>query len=85
MIIAVDDSNLPEVAKELKLRGYKVVNTSSGGSKKADALVYSDNLNIASGDVESASELGVFLINGKGKTTEEIEAILNRKCYSSLF
>ncbi len=80
--IAVDD-RFKELIEALRERGYNVVNPYSSNSR-VDACVYYEGIR----DFQNHSlnqRDRVFMIDGKGKTVDDIETILQRRAYSSLF
>ncbi|HBQ64572.1 MAG TPA: hypothetical protein DD727_06565, partial [Clostridiales bacterium] len=70
MIVAVDPK-LCRLAKELAVRGYHVVEAETYRGK-VDALVYADSSLFLSRDVECAEETGMFMVNGKGLSADQV-------------
>lgn len=91
MIVAVQ-SKLSNIAKQLKQRGYIVVDLYTY-SKPIDAVVYEgdrfdfstiteENTNAVM-DINSSSTYGVFIVCSNGKSIDEIDYMLRTRCYSS--
>ncbi len=77
------DKRFRELRQELEEKGYKVVDLFQYEAP-VDACVYHDSIR----DFHNANYLwdtGVLMINGKGKSAEDIEFMINRGVYSSLF
>lgn len=92
IVIAVQ-KGLDKIKADLEERGYVVVNAESC-SCPIDALVYegcSFQISHITGDnipsINSAERCsyGVLLINSTGKSIDDLEYIINRRCYSPLF
>lgn len=91
MVVAVQE-NLSGIAKELRRRGYTVVDLYSY-DKPIDAVLYEgarfDFSTITEENVSpvmstnSRSSYGVFILCSNGKSIEEIDYMLKTRCYSS--
>lgn len=81
-IIAVDH-RFEGLIKELEKRGYEVVDL-YGPHRGVNACIYHDGIRdfYNGGLVQSTA---VLMIDGKGRTVDDIESILQRGAYSSLF
>ncbi len=80
--IAVD-KRFRELRQELEEKGYKVVDLFQY-EVPVDACIYYDSIR----DFHNANYLwgtGVLMINGKGKSAKDIEFMINRGVYTSLF
>lgn len=87
MVIAVE-TGLDTVKKELVSRGFSVVDLESG--LPFDAAVYLNRgiLDIPTQSVRLTSALdpaGTLLVSARGRTPQEIAAILSQKAYGNLF
>ncbi|MGI6702610.1 MAG: YkuS family protein [Clostridia bacterium] len=80
--IAVD-GRFQNLIEDLKDRGYEVVDL-YGPHTGVDACIYHDGIRDFH-NADSYNNTAVLMIDGKGKTVDEIEAILQRGVYSSLF
>jgi hypothetical protein len=81
-IIAVD-GRFEKLAARLEEKGYKVVDM-YGQPTGVDVCIYYDGIRDFHNTDFSAGKR-VLMIDGKGKTVEDIEAILQSGVYSSLF
>ncbi len=88
MVVAVE-KGLDDVRNYLLSRGYEVSDFSE--NKLYDAVVFKNTpignipvVNSATASLSGKSG-GVFLVCAKNKTPEEIEKILSKKSYTSLF
>ncbi len=87
MVVAVEEG-LNTVKSLLSSRGFLVVDLKSG--RPFDAAVY---LNTGILDIPVRTEIaasasgfgGTFLVSARGRTAEEIYAILSQKTYGNLF
>lgn len=89
MIIAID-KNLKELSKQLEDVGYNVIELKPNIT--ADAIIYNSFYNNNSGltnamntQTNNISNHGTLLIDGYNKNIYEINNILTKKIYSSLF
>lgn len=80
--IAVD-CRFQDLMAELQERGYKVIDLHSGEAG-ANACIYHDGIRDYH-NMYNLQDTGVLMIDGKGKTVNDIEAILQKGVYSSLF
>jgi len=95
MVIAVEDG-LEDISKELKGKGYTMVNYLEYKGI-VDAFIYKDDMingishyqdNVMMGvtNSNSTNELqGVFVINANNKSVNQIEEMLKNRVYSPLF
>lgn len=83
---------LEDIKKGLKSKGYEVVDFGDY-NYPIDALIYLDNImefsltavnNLSEGYSGKRNNYGVFMVNSKGKTIEEIDQMLKRRCYTPL-
>jgi 2,4-dienoyl-CoA reductase-like NADH-dependent reductase (Old Yellow Enzyme family) len=81
-VIAVD-RRFNSLIRELEDRGYGVVDLFEQGAS-VDACIYYDGIRDFRNTGEVANS-GVLMINGRGKTVDELEFILEKGTYSSLF
>ncbi len=87
MIVAVE-SGLDSVREALSAQGHEVVALENSTSFHAAVYV---SRNIADISVPKASAKnamfgsGIFLVNARGRTPEEICAIISQKAYGKLF
>jgi len=81
-VIAVDE-RFGNLIKELEVRGYVVVNLYKQGVP-VDVCVYYDSMKDFK-NVNPYLDTGVLMINGKDKSIDDIELIIERGIYSSLF
>lgn len=92
-IIVAVQKDLNDLKDSLAARGYEVVNA-EGCNCPIDALVYEGNTfqisyisknNMPVMSSGKRSNYGVLIINSFGKSIEEIDDILQMRCYSHLF
>lgn len=81
-IVAVD-SRLGNLMVQLKERGYNVVDIFDQGAA-IDVCIYYDGIRDFQNTIDDLGT-GVLMINGRGKTVDEIEETIERGTYSSLF
>ena len=80
--IAVD-SRFQDLIEALKARGYKVVDL-YGGHTGVEACIYYDGIRDFH-NADYSRRTGVLMIDGKGRSVDDIETILQKGVYSSLF
>ncbi|HOC08280.1 MAG: hypothetical protein GXY97_03145 [Clostridiales bacterium] len=80
--IAVD-SRFQDLIETLRARGYEVVDLYSGHTG-VEACIYYDGIRDFH-NTDYSRDAGVLMIDGKGRSIDDIEAILQRGVYSSLF
>ncbi|NLM59835.1 MAG: YkuS family protein [Clostridium sp.] len=92
MVVAVQ-SGLENIKKELKKRGFEVVDLETY-NYPIDAIVYEGNSfqishisrnNMPEMNSGLRANYGVFIINSLGKSIDEIEDMLKSRYYSPLF
>lgn len=92
-IIVGVQNGLDKIKKELKSRGYEVVNL-EGYNYPIDAVVYEGNAfqisyissnNMPEMTMGTRSGYGVFMVNASGKSIDEIDIMLRNRSYSPLF
>ncbi len=93
MIIGIQDG-LYELKGQLEQRGYPVkeMNNYSNhvdvyiyASGKVDGVLLEPEINLlASFNNCNSSHCGTLMVNSKGKSINEIESIINNRCYTSL-
>lgn len=92
MVVAVQ-SGLENIKKELKKRGFEVVDLETY-NYPIDAIVYEGNSfqishisrnNMPEMNSGLRANYGVFIINSLGKSIDEIEDMLESRYYSPLF
>lgn len=81
-IIAVD-KRFSKLIQELVERGYRVVDLYQQDIP-VNACIYYDKIRDFQ-NINLLSDAGVLMINGKDKTIDDLEFIINRGIYSSLF
>ncbi len=90
VIIAIDE-NLHHIKTGLQQLGYSVVDLKE--NQLTDVIIYyrDSQSNIFGGNLHNSflsglgAESGTLLINGYGKTLEEIQEIIKNRSYSPLF
>ena len=69
---------------ELENMGYELVDFNSN-TGCVDAILYKGHLSDAFGCSACSDSNGIFVINAEGKTSEEIDNILQKRLYSPIF
>lgn len=77
------DSRLEKLAIGLERKGYRVVDL-YGGTMGVEACIYYNGIRDFHNDDISGGRR-VLMIDGKGKTVEDIDEIIRNGVYSSLF
>ena len=80
--IAVD-GRFQNLIVELRARGYEVVDL-YGQHTSVNACIYYDGIRDFH-NTDYSRDTGVLMIDGKGRSADDIEAILQKGVYSSLF
>lgn len=81
-VVAVD-RRLDYLSAELMARGYSVVDLFDQGVA-IDVCIYYDGIRDFNNTVDGTGS-GVLMINGRGKSVDEVEKIIEKGTYSSLF
>lgn len=88
MIIAVE-KGLESVKGALRAQGHQVIDLDEPGASFHAAVFVSRSISDIPTAQNSASDIvsgaGIFLVNARGRTPEEICAIINQKAYGKLF
>lgn len=92
MVVAIQ-RELEDIKSELTKRGFNVV-CIENYNYPVDAIIYTGNSfnisyissnNMPQLTMGQRTQYGVFIINSKGKTIDEIEEMLKSRCYTPLF
>lgn len=83
MIIAIDES-LDKLNNDLKTKGYQTINVNCCSSP-INAYIYKNRFFDAINTGLLNSNDNILIINGSGRSVNEIQSILHSKCYSPLF
>lgn len=87
MIIAVENG-LDSVKQALQSAGHEIVDLESGNAFHAAVYVNRKIADITVPQMSARNAMfgsGVFLVNARGRTPEEICAIISQKAYGKLF
>lgn len=81
-VIAVDE-RFRDLKEQLKAKGYEVVDLYQR-NVPIDVCIYYDNMK-GFQNINPHTGMGVLMINGKGKSIADIEFMIKKGVYSSLF